>query len=128
LGAFAEMVGVGLKEIGLGTPMKAEDLDPLMEEAQKIVKRHNVHLYRETSFIITDLFPKSVARGLDLLIVYKGESLKKYMSLKDRKKELLEKGTYKGRLREEISFELGDLLSYSKEAIKKLIKNNPEKE
>jgi len=40
------MVDVGVKVIVLGTPMKATDLDPLMDEAEKIVNRHHVKTYR----------------------------------------------------------------------------------
>ena len=37
IGTFAEMVGVGVKKMGLSAAMPPEDMDALIEEAQKIV-------------------------------------------------------------------------------------------
>lgn len=128
LGAFAEMVDVGVKTLGLGTPMSTSDLDPLMTEANKIVARHNVSLYREADFLVTDLFPASVTTGMELLIVYKGDTLEKYMNLKTLKLKLLSKGQYRGLARQKIAFGMGALLSYPQDKIETLIMGNKGKE
>ena len=128
LGAFAEMVSIGIKELAFGTPMSAEQLTPLMGEALKIADRFDVKIFRETDLLVTDLFPKEVAKGKDLLIVFKGNSLEKYLELKGLKKNLLKQGLYNDEARYNIAHRMGQLLSYPSDKIENLISNNQEKE
>ena len=96
LSSFAEMVRVGVKTLALSAAMTPEEMDALVDEAERIAQEEGVLLYRETDLIVTDLFPADVALGKHVLLIYKGTTLDEYLALKQRRSELQESGTYEG--------------------------------
>lgn len=121
VGAFSEMVGVGLKKLALGSPVSAEELDILFPEIEKIAKKNGIKAYREDNFLVTDLFDEAVTKGLSLPVLYKGDTLKEYLALKTKKKTMIKAGIYTGGNREVIARGMGRLLSYSDERITKML-------
>ena len=89
-----------------------------------IAERANVRFYRETDFMVTDLFPASATHGKHVLIVYKGSTLDDYMAVKKRKAALVKSGNYTGKTREKIAWAMGKLLSYPDARILELIARN----
>ena len=124
IGAFAEVVGAGVKELALSAPLPPEKMDALVEEAERIAADNNVQLYREDDFLVTDLFPAELTEGTHVLLIYKDRTLEKYKALKAEKRRLEQAGEYQGRAREDIARKFGQLLSYSKEKIDELLKGN----
>ncbi len=114
---FSELVNYGVKELGLGVPMSPEEMDKFMPYAEATAQKHNVSLYRESDLIDTDLFTKGIAKGRDVLLIYNGATLTKYMDLKEDRKRLEENGQYEGKAREEIARRFGRLLSYTPRTI-----------
>ena len=112
LSSFAEMVRVGVKTLALSAAMTPEEMDALVDEAERIAQEEGVLLYRETDLIVTDLFPADVALGKHVLLIYKGTTLDEYLALKQRRSELQESGTYEGEARRDIARQFGKLLSY----------------
>lgn len=86
-------------------------------------------MYIENDSLLTDLFPLSLNKDkYNLVFAYNPTDLDLYVELHQRKKKLLEQGLYVGFARKQIAVDFGHLLSYSDEAIERLISANTEKE
>lgn len=116
-GTFAEVVRLGAKKLALSAPMTPDEMDAFMPEAERIAKEYDVDIYRETDFLVTDLFPADVAEGKHVLLIYKGGTLDEYLALKDIKAVLVEAKRYDGRVRAEVARVFGHLLSYPDDVI-----------
>jgi catechol 2,3-dioxygenase-like lactoylglutathione lyase family enzyme len=121
IAGFAELVNAGTKQLALSEPMNTAELDALMEEAEAIAERNNVLLYREKDLLVTDLFPEDVAKGKEVLLIYKGYTLDAYQALKKDKEALVASGQYEGANREKIARRFGRLLSYPGKRINELL-------
>ena len=124
LSTFAEMVRVGVKTLALSAAVTPEEMDDLVEDAERIAREEGVMLYRETDLIVTDLFPADVATGKHVLLIYQGGTLDDYLALKQGKSELVASGSYAGEARRDIARQFGRLLSYPDAVIEELINNN----
>ena len=124
LSTFAEMVRVGVKTLALSAAVTPEEMDDLVQDAERIAQEEGVMLYRETDLIVTDLFPAEVAEGKHVLLIYKGATLDEYLALKKRKSESVEAGSYTGEARRDIARQFGRLLSYPDANIEELIDKN----
>jgi len=124
IGAFGEMVDVGVKTLALSAVLSPEDMDALVEEAASVAKRNNVEIYRENDFLVTDLFPASPTEGKHVIVIYKGKTKQEYLDLKARKAQLVASNQYTGEAREEIAHRFGEMLSYPEWKIDELIKKN----
>jgi len=123
IGAFAEMVDAGVKELALSAAVDPSEMDALEEEATRIAKEHNVEVFRETDFLVTDLFPENLTVGKHVLLIFRGETWQTYMDLKAEKARLETLGQYEGEARAQIARQFGALLSYSDEKIAALLGN-----
>lgn len=121
LNSFAEIVDLGIKQMALSSALSPADMDAMITEARHIAANHHVTLYRETDFLVTDLFPVSATEGKDVLIIYKGETLEAYRELKAYKAELVDADAYSGEARAEVAARLGKLLSYPDAKIAELV-------
>ena len=124
LSTFAEMVRVGVKTLALSAAVTPEEMDDLVQDAERIAQEEGVMLYRETDLIVTDLFPAEVAEGKHVLLIYQGATLDEYLALKKRKSESVEAGSYTGEARRDIARQFGRLLSYPDANIEELIDKN----
>ncbi len=124
IGAFGEMVSLGIKKLALSAPLEPEEMNELIDEARNVAKRNNVEIFREKEFLVTDLFPQSVTNGKHVLLIYTGNTKEKYLALKNKKAELIESGQYKGIARKEIARKFGRMLSYPESKINELINEN----
>lgn len=101
----------------------------LVPFSEKICAQYGNHFYFDESPLLTDLFPISLNKGKFNIIYYrKEEDIQLYLSLKEKKKQLIESGNYHGQARKEIAVTFGQLLSYSDEAIERYLAENKEKE
>jgi hypothetical protein len=121
IGAFAEVVSLGIKKLALSAPMTPEDMDGLIEDAERIVADNGAKCFREEDFLVTDLFPESVTNGMHVLVIYLDPVEDEYLALKAEKADLLEKGEYEGEARGEIARKMGRLLSYPEERIEAML-------
>ena len=121
IGGFAEVVGIGVKRLALSSAMPPEDMDALIDEAEKIIARNDALSYRETDFLVTDLFPEEVTAGKHVILIYNDPVKDEYMALKERKQKLIDDGRYLGAERKEIAREMGRLLSYPEERIERML-------
>lgn len=124
IGAFSEVVRLGVKKLALSEVMSADETDAMMHDAQVVAERNHVLLYREKDLLVSDLYPADVARGKHVLLIYTGSTLDSYFALKADKKALIDKGEYEGVAREEIARSFGRLLSYPEQVIDDLIAGN----
>lgn len=81
-------------------------------------------LYRESSLLVTDLFPADVAKGKDVLLIYQGGTLDEYLALKAEAAALEQAGEYTGKAREAIARRFGRMLSYPAWRINELLAQN----
>ena len=121
LGGFSEVVRLGVKKLALSEVMAPAEMDAMMDDAIVIAKRNEVQMYRETELIVTDLYPADVALGKHVLLIYTGNTLDEYRTLKADKATLVATGKYTGAAREEIARRFGRLLSYPENIITDLI-------
>ena len=119
--AFAEIVNIGIKKMALSNALPSAEMEGLAREAVGIAEEREVDVYRETDFLVTDLFPMSATENKEVLIIYRGSTLNEYNELKARKAELVEAGNYAGEARREIAWAMGKLLSYPDEKIQQLL-------
>lgn len=115
--SWSEAISVGIKELALGSPVTAEEMDGLVEEAGEIAARFGVSVYREPDLLVTDLFPADVAVGKHVLLLYQEPTLQRYLALKQTKADLVKAGKYTGKAREDIARDFGRLLSYPESII-----------
>lgn len=118
---FAEMVDIGLKKMALSQALPAAEMDRLEHEVRAMADEWDVEIYREADFLVTDLFPPSATEGKDVLIIYTGDTLEKYLVLKEEKARLVANRAYAGELRRDIAWSLGKLLSYPDKKINELL-------
>ena len=121
MGGFAEVVKLGIKQLALSEVMSPEEMDDIMDDALVVAKRNGVEMWRETDFLVTDLYPADVAEGKHVLLIYKGDTLDQYLAVKADKAALVAVGEYEGEAREEIARRFGRLLSYPESVIDDLL-------
>jgi hypothetical protein len=125
IGAFAEMVGAGVKSLALSAPLDPAEMDAIVREAERIAANHDVEIYRETDFLVTDLFSASLTDGKHVLLICHESELQEYMDLKALKQRLVESGQYDADARAEIAHRMGELLSYTEEKLASLLRAEP---
>lgn len=122
----SEIVGAGVKEIALSSPLEPEEMEQLIDTAKEIVKNFKVSAYLEKDLLTTDLFDEDFTRGKHVLLVYKNPEVKeRYLALKDKKATLISQDRYRGEERTNIAREMGRLLSYTEEHIDEMLSNRP---
>lgn len=124
IGAFAEMVYLDVKKIGLSEMFTAEEATKYEPVIKQIADRNGVQYYREDDFLVTDLYPPMKTEGLTLYLIYKGDTLKDYLALKERKTQLIADDKYDKEGRRQIAYQFGKLLSYPDNIIDELITKN----
>jgi len=122
--AFAEVVNMNVKQIGLSEMFTAEEATKWEPAVKHIAERSGVFYYRESDFLVTDLFDAERTQGLTLFLIYKGDTLEKYNALKKKKATYIASNNYDKAARREIATGFGKLLDYSDEVIDRLIENN----
>lgn len=125
MGGFAEVVRLGVKTLALSEVMLPEDMDDILPDARVVAERNGVLLYRETDFLVTDLFPADVAAGRHVLLIYTGDTLERYLAIKADKARLIAADEYRGVEREGIARRFGRLLSYPDSVIDELLAGKP---
>jgi len=121
IGAFAEMVGAGVKQLALSAPLDPAEMDAIMAEAERIAGDNGARVYRESDFLVTDLFPSSLTEGKHVLLICSEATRQEYMDLKAMKRQLQDSGHYEAEARTEIAQRFGELLSYSEEKVNSLL-------
>jgi hypothetical protein len=120
------MVGAGVKKLALSAPLDPEEMDATIEEAQRIAANHGVGVYRETDFLITNLFSAELTDGKHVLLICHDSTRQEYMDLKAMKQQLIEDGQYDADARVEVARRMGELLSYTEEKIASLLASEGE--
>ena len=130
MSCFNEMIACGCKNVALGHPTADRaERDEHMEYARKICEDHGTQCCEENGGFLTDLFPYSMNKDKYNILFYKDERYRDaYFALKARKAKLVADGQYTPEARREIAWEFGKLLSYSDEAIERMIAENTERE
>ena len=124
IGGFGELVNSGVKTLAMSEVLPPAEMTAMLPEAEKVAARNNVKLYRESSLLVTDLFPADVAYGKDVLLIYQGTTLDQYLTLKADADALQKAGQYTGTAREAIARRFGRLLSYPTWRINQLLAQN----
>jgi hypothetical protein len=101
--------------------MTPAEMDSVMEDAQVIARRNEVKIWRETDFLVTDLYPADVAKDKHVLLIYTGDTLDEYLAIKSDKAALIAANHYEGQAREDIARRFGRLLSYPESVIDDLL-------
>lgn len=121
IGAFSEVVRLGVKTLALSEVMSPDEMDGMMDDIAVIAERNEVQTWRESDFLVTDLYPANVAEGKHVILIYTGDTLERYLAIKADKAALIAAGRYEGAAREEIARRFGRLLSYPEPVIDDLL-------
>lgn len=123
---FCEMVASGLKTLAMSHPCDSkEERDGYLADVKKLCTQYEILFYPEDEAFLTDLFPEELNKGkYNYLFFRTGDVLERYLELKKRQKELLEKGAYTQMERYGIARAFGRLLSYPEKGIERLIRKN----
>lgn len=126
---FCEMVRAGVKRLALAHPCATkEERDQYLPYFEKLCGQYGVQMYVEDEPLLTDLFPLSLNRGKYNALFYQEERvLQEYLGLKGEKAAALAQGTY-SQVRRDIAWRFGKLLSYTDEGIRRLLRENQERE
>jgi hypothetical protein len=120
--AFAEVVGSGVKRLGLSPPLTEEEYMDVIDDTRLIAEEYGVTLHTDRDFLETLLFNPEFTRGRIVIhLADSSETLDEYLRLKERKRRLEESGELTMAKAEEIARGLGALLSYSEEAVDRLL-------
>lgn len=121
---FCEMVAAGLKTLAMSHPCDTREArNRYLEDVKRLCDKYQIHYYAEDEAFLTDLFPEELNRDkFNYLFFRTGDVLEQYLALKEKKKVMVENGTYSGQNRYDIAKAFGQLLSYPEEGIERLIK------
>lgn len=130
MSTFNEMLACGAKNVALGHPVDDEKLrDEHLEYALLICKEAGTQCCKEDNGFLTDLFPAGMNRNKFNILFYKDPKYRdEYFALKKRKDQLIAEGRYNSEERYKLAYDYGKLLSYSDEAIERMIAKNNDKE
>jgi hypothetical protein len=117
IAAMSEMFDYGVRQLALSAAVVPAEMDELIEEAIRIAETHDVEIYRETDFLVTDLFSSGLTEGKHVLLICRESTFHEYEALKVHKKRLEGLGEYRGEARTEIARRFGRLLSYPETTI-----------
>jgi hypothetical protein len=117
IAAMSEMVDYEVKRLALSSPLTPDEMDGFIDDATQVAGEYDVAVFRETDFLVTDLFSADLTEGKDVLFICHDSTYHEYEALKADKKRLVESGEYHGEARTEIARRFGRLLSYSEAAI-----------
>jgi hypothetical protein len=117
--AMAELVDYGVKRLALSSALPPDEMDLVIDDAIRIAGGHNVEVYREVDFPVTDLFSAELTEGKHVLLLCHPSTYREYQALKVDKERLQELGQYQGEARTEIARRLGRLLSYPDSTIER---------
>ena len=132
--AFCEVVRAGVKRIALSHPFTQDELDTVLgadfiRDCTAIAAQYGCGAHHQTEPLLTDLFPISLNAGRQNVIFYRDPAdLEAFLGICRDKSALVASGAYTGDARREIAVRFGRLLSYSEEAIDRLIAQNTERE
>lgn len=124
--AFCEMVAAGVKQLALSHPCHTRaQRDALLPFCESVCAKRGLLFYAEDHLLLTDLFPHSANAGKYMILFFASPAVyEAYQSLKQHKAELVRAGEYKGEARRSIAEAFGLLLSYSDDAIARMIAQN----
>ena len=122
--AFAEAVGSGVKRLGLSPALTEEEYVDVIDDTRLIAGEYGVTLYTDRDFLETPLFNPEYTRGRVVIhLADSRETVDEYLRLKEWKRKLEASGKLTKMKEEEIARGLGALLSYSEEAVERLLEN-----
>lgn len=130
MGVFSEMIACGCKNVALGYPTADRALrDEHMIFAKKICEEDGIQCCEENAAFITDLFPATMNKGKFNILFYKDERWRdEYFAQLERKNQLVAEGRYTPEMRRKVAYDYGHLLSYSDEAIERMLAKNTDLE
>ena len=117
--AMSEMVDYGVKRIALSATLPPDEMDEFVGHAEAAAASYNVPVFRESDFLVTDLFSAELTEGRDVLLICHDSTYQQYLDLKAEKQRLIDAGEYEGEPRTEIARKFGRLLSYTEAAIER---------
>lgn len=117
----AEVVSYDCKQLALSPPYTEAELAIMLKPTQMAADEYGLPIYVEKDFLTTKLFDEEQTQGkIVILIARNQEVIDKYFELKEFKKAAVAKGNLH-EVEEELAWRFGRLLSYSDEAIRRLL-------
>ncbi len=122
--AFAEVVAFGCKRLALSPALTKAQFEDIRDEVQLIADEFNLVLNVDDDFLTTKLFNPSYTTGKTVIhLAAEQATIDGYKELKEYKNKHAEAGLLNNEIEIEIARRLGHLLSYSDEAIDRLLEN-----
>ncbi|MCW4011946.1 MAG: hypothetical protein NWF07_03030, partial [Candidatus Bathyarchaeota archaeon] len=122
--AFAEVVGMGCKQLALSSPYSKEMAEEMLEATEYAAKEYGTVLMMEPDLLVSKLFPPNIAKDKTVILIAHDQSvLDEYQMLKKLKIYSNEEDNPDD-LETEIAQRFGALLSYDEATINRLIAKN----
>ena len=120
--AFAEIVSSGCKRLALSPALSSEEFEIIWEDVRQIADEYELRLKIDDDFLTTRLFNPEYTRGKRVIhIADSQDTLDEYEMLKRLKSLSLKEGRLND-IELELAWGMGRLLSYSDDAIERLLK------
>ncbi|MFK7951953.1 MAG: VOC family protein [Ekhidna sp.] len=112
---LCEMVANDAKPIGISPPLTENEVNANWDVFDQIAKKWDLNIYRDNDFPITALWPSSITKNKEVVLVYKHPRLVQYLQLKDDLKTIDPI---------QAARRLGRMLGYSSLGINRLLADN----
>ena len=116
---YCEMVANDAKPMALQYPMEGADVDNVWDDMKRIAEKHQVQLYREDNFPVSQLFPAAATAGKSVVLIYRGKRLTQYQQWKADVQADTDNNQ-----QEALARRFGRLLGYSPKGINELLSKN----
>jgi hypothetical protein len=117
----AEFVAYDCKRLALSPPYTEDELEVMRGPTQMAAEQYGLPIYVEKDFLTTRLFSPSLTEGKAVILTARDQGvIDEYLALKKRKQEAVRQGRLH-EVEEELARDFGRLLSYSDDAIRRLL-------
>ena len=122
--AFAEAVSYGCKKLALSSPYTPEELRAMLAPTKALAKEFGLQALVDHDFLVTRLFPPELTEGKSVIVLAQSKDIiDEYLGLKRARKGTSTTGRG-DEFEDELARSFGRLLSYSDEAIERLLGRN----
>ena len=119
--AFAEIVAAGVKTMALSPPYTPAEAEIMARPTELIARKYGVVTLTEPDLLVTELFPADIAAGKVVILLAKERAtLDTYLDLKRQRAETGSE-RYFPEFETRLAWAFGRLLSYSDEALEKML-------
>lgn len=122
--AFSEAVSFGCKKLALSYPYTPEELQTMLAPTQALAEEFGLKTLVDHAFLVTRLFPPALTEGKSVILLARSRDvIDEYLGLKEARQHAV-MANRGDEIEDQLARSFGRLLSYSDEAIDRLMTRN----